>query len=124
MGIQSSLFVFIGGCVGTSARLAMGYLIVGLVPLLILPFATLFINILGAFILGYVSVVIRSENYPWKEFWATGVLGSFTTFSAFSADIIYLWNLSTPLMTVYLITSILFGWAAAIGGIKLAKERR
>jgi len=58
------------------------------------PFATLIVNILGCFGLG--TVLARQQHSPvselWFVFWSTGIFGALTTFSAFSWDIIRLWQ--------------------------------
>ena len=52
------------------------------------PFATFFVNILGSFLIGLVMGVFINgffnENY--RLFLVTGVLGGFTTYSAFSYE--------------------------------------
>jgi CrcB protein len=59
------------------------------------PFATLLANVTGAFALG-VILVLAEAFHPhqhlswarlWQPFWATGVLGGFTTFSAIAVEV-------------------------------------
>ena len=55
--------------------------------------ATLFVNIAGSFIMGAVieAVALRYQGSPeLRTFLATGVLGGFTTFSAFSMDFVHM----------------------------------
>jgi CrcB protein len=57
------------------------------------PIATLSVNVLGSFILGALIEVLALTWSPGREmqaFMVVGVLGSFTTFSAFSMDVIFL----------------------------------
>lgn len=63
------------------------------------PFATLIVNIVGSFGLGlivglYASQSQRSENdrETWLIFMGTGFFGSFTTFSAFTYELVNLWS--------------------------------
>jgi len=65
------------------------------------PYATIVINILGSLVMGLVAGyftfrggegVFGSMNQHWRLFLATGVLGGFTTFSAFSLDFAMLWE--------------------------------
>lgn len=52
------------------------------------PFATLSVNIIGCFLIGIVFGIGErtSINPEWRLFLATGILGGFTTFSAFSNE--------------------------------------
>jgi CrcB protein len=53
------------------------------------PLATFAVNVAGCFVIGalYVLIVLRSANEePLRLFWMTGVLGGFTTYSAFALE--------------------------------------
>lgn len=52
------------------------------------PFATLSVNIIGCFLIGIVFGIGERANInpEWRLFLATGILGGFTTFSAFSNE--------------------------------------
>jgi CrcB protein len=52
------------------------------------PFGTLAVNIIGCFLIGIVFGISERGNMPqeWRLFLATGLLGGFTTFSAFSNE--------------------------------------
>ena len=56
----------------------------------IFPFGTLTVNIAGSFILGFVLAIALiktdAQFYAWRLFLATGFCGGFTTFSAFAAE--------------------------------------
>ncbi|CDQ17785.1 camphor resistance protein CrcB [Halobacillus karajensis] len=52
------------------------------------PFATLFVNILGSFLLGLLSGLNLTNG--WILFCGTGILGSFTTFSTFKLESVQL----------------------------------
>ncbi len=80
-------------------------------------------NIAGSFLLGLlVGLIGRQvlEEHPWGSFLGTGLLGSFTTFSAFSIDLYLTASISYSVAAVYGIVSVAGGLAAAITGIKLA----
>lgn len=82
-----------GGAIGASLR----YLVVrwaGHVLGLAFPYGTLIVNVAGSLAMGLAAVVMM-ERFPgsWgrlSPFLMTGVLGGFTTFSAFSLDALYL----------------------------------
>lgn len=75
------LLVFLGGCVGTGLRHALDLLGGGYA-------STLIINALGAFLLGlFTSWMVRfpgPRGGAYRLFIATGMLGSFTTYSAYA----------------------------------------
>lgn len=85
---MSTLYVAAGGAIGAAAR----YLMAGAVQRLAggaFPWGTLAVNILGALIMGLiVAAVARFWNMSGdlRLFLTTGILGGFTTFSAFSLE--------------------------------------
>lgn len=55
-----------------------------------LPFGTVIVNVLGSLIMGLIVgwLALRGDAaQPWRLFLTTGILGGFTTFSAFSLDV-------------------------------------
>jgi CrcB protein len=87
------MFVAAGGAIGASLR----YLLAGWVGRGLghgFPWGTLSVNVLGSLIMGVLAVMLM-ERFPgawgrYAPFLMTGVLGGFTTFSAFSLDALYL----------------------------------
>ena len=84
------------------------------------PYGTLTVNVLGCFLIGIVLGVSARSGIPheWRLFLATGILGGFTTFSAFSYESITLirdGNSGTAI--IYIGCSILLGLMATYGGI-------
>lgn len=56
------------------------------------PWGTLWVNLFGCLGAGIALGVFADNSYsPAKLFWLTGVLGGFTTFSAFGLETINLW---------------------------------
>ena len=83
------LMVAIGGAIGAVARQLSNQLIMrhfgGE-----LPFGTIFVNILGSFVMGLLFELFTSKitiSYEWRALVFTGVLASFTTFSSFALDV-------------------------------------
>lgn len=66
--------------------------------------ATFVVNILGSFLIGCVSPLWLSPQYPARIFVVVGVLGGFTTFSSFSSDMLHLLSAGR------------WGWAAVYAG--------
>ncbi len=89
------------------------------------PFATLFINLTGSFILGLFITVITEHfliDPRWRVFFAIGFLGSYTTFSTYTYESISLLmagNWSWGLLN--LLGSSILGGLAAILGIALGR---
>ena len=83
---MSLIYIGFGGFIGALARYSFN-LIFGSIFGLPVPLATIFVNILGSFLMGIIFYF--TSNNPsefYKLFFMTGILGSFTTFSAFSLD--------------------------------------
>ena len=86
------LLICLGGAVGTGAR----YLIGGLAARWLgseFPYGTLFINVLGSFLIGFVQQVgLTTLAIPetTRLVLTIGVMGGFTTYSSFSYETISL----------------------------------
>ena len=113
--------VAIGGALGASAR----YL-TGLAALRLLgagfPWGTMTVNVVGSFLMGVLFVVLP-QGGRLSPLVMTGLLGGFTTFSAFSLDAVTLYDKGAAgLAAVYVLASVIFSIAALIGGIWLARS--
>ncbi len=101
------LLVALGGAAGSAARFALasalnpapptGPLPIGTSPWTAFPIGTLTVNLIGCaligLIAGWLSVWAGSEAAPnaaWKPLLIAGVLGGFTTFSAFGMETVLL----------------------------------
>lgn len=89
----SSLLVVLGGGIGAWLRFVAGRLI----GQPAFPYATLAVNILGSFAMGLLVGWLARQGGPgsfdsegWRLLLGVGVLGGFTTFSAFSLEIVTL----------------------------------
>ena len=82
------LFVGLGGAAGSILRYLMGNLLLGLNPAAF-PYGTLVANLAGSFLLGLLTETWLKNRKVSSEITAavgTGMIGSFTTFSAFSVE--------------------------------------
>jgi CrcB protein len=74
------------------------------------PIGTFFVNIVGSFLIGLLATwfALRTETDGLlRLFLATGMLGGFTTFSAFSLDSALLWERgATSAAVLYVIGSV------------------
>ena len=121
MTIKNFFLVAIGGGLGAMLRYAASLLIRTDSHF---PLATLLINIVGSFFIGSVMALgVRSSaniSEAGKLFWATGICGGFTTFSAFSYENLQLFQLGRyNLAFVYIMLSVLLGLSATWIGFKL-----
>ncbi len=94
---------------------------------LVFPWATLTVNVVGGLLMGIVAVVVaeRLGNSPeWRVFLATGILGGLTTFSAFSLDTMNLAIHDGPgslRLLAYVIGSVAVSFLALAAGMALAR---
>jgi len=91
--MNAYLLVGLGGAIGSIARYGSGVLIGRIWPSPF-PLATMLINIAGSLAMGVLVGWLARTTPAWQAdarlFLAVGVLGGFTTFSAFSLDAITL----------------------------------
>ena len=88
--IPTLLQVALGGAIGAAMRWSVG-LAVARAWAPGFPVATLSVNVLGGFAMGIVAAVIAGRDMGhMAPFLMVGVLGGFTTFSAFSLETITL----------------------------------
>ena len=108
------LLVAIGGAIGASMRYGVGLAFTehgGVSG----AWATLFVNVVGSFILGllmgwFTSRELARENTLWLLF-GVGMMGAFTTFSAFSRDTIHMF------MTGELMKGLVFAGLNMVGAL-------
>lgn len=110
--------VALGGALGASAR----YLTNTAVMRWIgpgFPYGTLLVNVVGSFLMGVLVVVLAQKGgSKLAPFLMTGLLGGFTTFSAFSLDAFTLWERGqTALAGAYVAGSVVLSIMALVVGI-------
>ncbi|MCL5779568.1 MAG: fluoride efflux transporter CrcB [Firmicutes bacterium] len=117
------LFVGIGGIFGALARCYLSTSIHES-TLSSFPFGTLCVNLIGSFLLSFIAYAsLLSWNLPRKYILAvnTGFIGSFTTFSAFSLELVNLIiNNNFDLAIIYVSVSLIGGLGLSWLGIKTA----
>jgi len=92
--MMSYVVVFLGAGVGGAMRHAMNIWIARLAGTHF-PLHTLAINVTGSLVMGMVTAWFAMKGGATghlRLFLATGVLGGYTTFSAFSLDAVLLWE--------------------------------
>lgn len=106
--------IALGGAAGSVLR----YLMVSAIGA---PLGTAAVNVLGSFVIGVLFVVIGNRE-GWHFFLMTGLLGGFTTFSAFSLDTLKLIEAGQPLSAAaYVLGSVALSLIAVALGVALAR---
>ncbi|MEO8261146.1 MAG: CrcB family protein [Pseudolysinimonas sp.] len=113
------LAVLVGGLIGTGLRLGIDALLPHAPS--DFPVSTLLINIVGSFALGALVARVWPQAPDWLRFGlGTGVLGSFTTFSAVMVSLVSM--MQAPLLDLaYLAASLVGGLGAAALGLRLGR---
>jgi CrcB protein len=89
---------------------------------LVVPAATMGVNVLGSFALGVVVGALADRHPLARAFVGTGVLGGFTTYSAFTLHTAALLG-PAPIAAVTLaVLSVLLGLLAAALGLRLTRR--
>lgn len=107
--IDPAYLVGIGGAIGAVCR----YLVGEAVSSESFPFGTLTVNVLGSFVLGFVTFLGVGDDVLLLV--GTGACGSFTTFSSFSFDTVRLWEEGTPDRSIAYAVANVLGALLAIG---------
>ncbi|WP_339950312.1 fluoride efflux transporter CrcB [uncultured Albimonas sp.] len=119
------LYVALGGACGAALRFLFGRWAMR-VSGAEFPWGTLGVNVIGSFVMGLAAVLLieRTEG-GWARFAPfvmTGLLGGFTTFSAFSLDALYLMERGRMAgAAIYVAGSVALSVAALFAGLALAR---
>ena len=115
---MNALIVFIGGGLGAALRHGVNVAVARMLGSGF-NYATLFENVSGSLVMGLLVGYFAFKgdvSQHWRLFLTTGVLGGYTTFSAFSLDTILLYERSElGLAALYVILSVAF----SVGGLWL-----
>jgi CrcB protein len=117
--------VALGGGIGASCRHLVTFLAARLVGPGF-PAGTLTVNVLGGLLMGllagFLALRYGGGGKGLRLFLGTGVLGGFTTFSAFSLDAVLLWERGAWAAALgYVIVSVVLSIAALLAGLSLSR---
>ena len=119
------LLVALGGAIGASLRHLTNIAVLQLFRPAF-PWGTFTVNIVGCFAMGVLVELIGRKfgaSQEMRLFIATGILGGFTTFSAFSLDAAVLWERGAQgAAALYVSASVIGALAALFAGLWLARS--
>lgn len=118
------LIVFLGAGIGGAGRHGVNVLAARLFGTAF-PAGTLAINVFGCLLMGLIAGVFAFRGHLPQEmrlFLTTGILGGFTTFSAFSLDAALLWERGEAgLAVLYVGASVIFSLLAVAAGLAVSR---
>jgi fluoride exporter len=120
----SFVWVALGGAIGSALRYGVNIA----APRLLgtgFPWATLTVNIVGSFLMGLLSAALAekfSDQPHLRLFLTTGILGGFTTFSAFSLDLFGLMQRGeNSTAVIYALASVVLSILAVFSGFMVSQ---
>jgi fluoride exporter len=124
--LKAYLLVFLGAGIGGALRHGVN---VGCARMCgtAFPWGTLTVNVVGSFLMGAIAAWIAFKagegwSQPLRLFLTTGILGGFTTFSAFSLDAVMLWEREqTGLAAAYVGASVALSIVGLLAGLALIR---
>ena len=126
--VLASIYVAVGGGAGALARYQLGRAMtawLGPQPMAIFPWATLAVNTIGSLAMGILAGIllrIGGETDMWRLLVGAGLLGGFTTFSAFSLEMAMLIQRGQlGLAGVYALLSLGLGVTGLIFGLTVSR---
>ncbi|MBT8454908.1 MAG: fluoride efflux transporter CrcB [Rhodobacteraceae bacterium] len=120
--LPTLLQVALGGAIGASARFAVGVMVMrAMGPGF--PLAIIAVNVLGSFLMGVFVVLAAHRGLTHlSPFVMTGILGGFTTFSAFSLEAVTLYERGAlGQAAAYVAISVVVSIAALVAGLWVAR---
>ncbi|NNE52855.1 MAG: fluoride efflux transporter CrcB [Sulfitobacter sp.] len=114
---STTLLVALGGAIGAALRFLSGTAMLRLTGPQEFPLAILTVNVIGSFLMGLFVVAAAQRGLThFNPFVMTGILGGFTTFSAFSLETVTLMERgATGAAMLYVIGSVVL----SVGGLML-----
>ena len=107
-----------GGAIGSVARFGL----YRAMPASGFPLATFAVNVAGSLAMGLLAALLAQRGGAWAPLLLTGMLGGFTTFSAFSLDAVGLWDRGQgALAAAYVAASVLLSLAAVSLGLAVGR---
>ena len=119
------LIVFLGGGFGAAIRHGANLAAARALGTAF-PYGTMLINITGSFIMGLVVAYFAFKgdaSQHWRLFMTTGILGGYTTFSAYSLDVVLLYvRGALGMAALYATASVVLSIAGLFAGLALVRN--
>jgi len=123
--VTGYILVFIGGGLGSTLRHTINMVSARLLGTAF-PYHTFIINITGSTVMGLIAGYLAFKggaSQPWRLFLMTGILGGYTTFSAFSLDAAMLYEKGEiGLAALYVVGSVVLSIAGLFAGLALVRH--
>lgn len=125
--MQQILLVAMGGALGAVGRYKLSGFVLHRMPDWQFPLGTFLVNVLGCLVAGILAGLIERQEWfsaDTRLFLFTGVLGGFTTFSAFGVDTVFLLKRGHVAVALsYVVLSVLCGLIALWLGMSAVPHR-
>ncbi len=119
--LSTLIQVAVGGAIGALARYLTGIAAIRIMGHGF-PWGTLTVNVVGSFLMGILVVLLAHFGNRSSPFLLTGVLGGFTTFSAFSLDALTMFERGqTGVAGAYVAASVVLSLGAIVAGVLIAR---
>lgn len=119
------LLIALGGAIGSVLRFLTGKISLALWGPEF-PWGTLIVNVVGCFIMGILAGLLAQYSelsHEVRNFLLVGVLGGFTTFSAFALDAVTFYQRGAlGLALTYVLASVVISILAVAAGLFLVRE--
>jgi CrcB protein len=125
--VQFLCLVFVGGGIGAVVRYGVTLASVAAFGPHF-PWGTMIINVVGSATMGAFAGFLMARGSgagsdAFRLFFMTGILGGFTTFSAFSLDAVVLWQRGATISAAsYVLASVLVSIVALTGALTLVRD--
>ena len=126
LGLKQILIVGFGGALGSILRYKLGGFALHHTQSWDFPVSTFSVNVIGCFAIGLLAALVEHHDLfspSVRLLLFTGLLGGFTTFSAFGYESVFL--LRRGLLSIaagYVMLSVTCGLAAVLAGIKIIDQ--
>lgn len=118
--LKNSVLVSVGGGIGALLRYGLNQWI----PYAVIPWTTLLINVIGSFVLAFLTFsLFQDVRYSkLKLFVGTGLCGGFTTMSTYALETVKLLNTNPAAALLYTMLTLFIGVGMSFAGMAAASQ--
>ena len=118
--LKNSVLVSVGGGIGAPLRYGLNQWI----PYAVIPWTTLLINVIGSFVLAFLTFsLFQDVRYSkLKLFVGTGLCGGFTTMSTYALETVKLLNTNPAAALLYTMLTLFIGVGMSFAGMAAASR--